>query len=232
MAIGNGTPPPGSAEKSLGEIVNEVTEKASLLVREEIELAKAEMQEKVKRIGKGAAFAAVAGAFLLFMLIYFLEGVAWLVNDLFNDTSGIWICFFVVPIGLHGIGALCGALADRLVLAQVLHVGRHLVHEVVHAVHDRRHHEQAEPHDRGQDRQVDEEDRERARHPRAALVDVHGGPERDGQEDRDEDHVEDRADQEQQVERRCGGRSNQQHLEDRPRAWHCERRLKRASDAL
>jgi uncharacterized membrane protein YqjE len=113
MAIGNGTPPPGSAEKSLGEIVNEVTEKASLLVREEIELAKAEMQEKVKRIGKGAAFAAVAGAFLLFMLIYFLEGVAWLVNDLFNVTSGIWIGFFVVTIGLLGFGALCGALAVR-----------------------------------------------------------------------------------------------------------------------
>jgi uncharacterized membrane protein YqjE len=113
MATGNGTPPPGSAEKSLGEIVNEVTEKASLLVREEIELAKAEMQQKVTRIGKGAAFAAVAGAFLLFMLIYFLEGVAWLVDDLFNVTSGIWIGFFVVTIGLLGFGALCAALAVR-----------------------------------------------------------------------------------------------------------------------
>src|SRR4051812_5123605 len=36
MASGNGTPPPGSAEKSLGEMVTEVTEKAQLLVREEI----------------------------------------------------------------------------------------------------------------------------------------------------------------------------------------------------
>jgi uncharacterized membrane protein YqjE len=113
MASGNGTTPPGSAEKSLGEIVTEVTEKAQLLVREEIELAKAEMQQKITRIGKGAAFAAVAGAFALFMLIYLLEGVAWLVNDLFNVTSGIWIGFFVVTIGLLGFGALCAALAVR-----------------------------------------------------------------------------------------------------------------------
>jgi hypothetical protein len=113
MASGNGTPPPGSAEKSLGEIVTEVTEKAQLLVREEIELAKAEMQQKVTRIGKGAAFGAVAGAFALFMLIYLLEGLAWLVNDLLNVTSGIWIGFFVVTAGLLIFGAICAALAVR-----------------------------------------------------------------------------------------------------------------------
>ena len=113
MASGNGTPPPGSAEKSLGEIVTEVTEKAQLLVREEIELAKAEMQQKVTRIGKGAAFAAVAGAFALFMLIYLLEGLAWLANDLLNVTSGIWIGFFIVTAGLLIFGALCAVLAVR-----------------------------------------------------------------------------------------------------------------------
>ena len=65
MAGGNGTTPPGSAEKSLGEIVNEVSEKATLLVREEIELAKAEIQLKVTRIAKGAALAAVGGVFMV-----------------------------------------------------------------------------------------------------------------------------------------------------------------------
>ena len=35
----NGSQPPGSAEKSLGEIVTEVTSKTQLLVREEIDLA-------------------------------------------------------------------------------------------------------------------------------------------------------------------------------------------------
>ena len=42
---GNGVPPKQDADKDLGEIVAEVSEKASLLVREEIELAKAEQTD-------------------------------------------------------------------------------------------------------------------------------------------------------------------------------------------
>ena len=60
----DGSKPPETADKSLGEIVSEVSEKASLLVREEIELAKAEVTSKVSRIARGGAFfagAAVAG---------------------------------------------------------------------------------------------------------------------------------------------------------------------------
>ena len=59
----NGLPPDGSADKTLGEIVTEVSEKASLLVREEIELAKAEVTDKVTKLGKGAVVAVAAGVF-------------------------------------------------------------------------------------------------------------------------------------------------------------------------
>jgi hypothetical protein len=61
---GDGLGPGGPAEKSLGEIVSEVSEKASLLVRQEIDLAKAEMSEKASVAGKGAGLlggAAVVG---------------------------------------------------------------------------------------------------------------------------------------------------------------------------
>ena len=53
MSPGDGIPPRDTAEKSLGEIVGEVSEKASLLVREEIELAKAEVTDKVTKPRKG-----------------------------------------------------------------------------------------------------------------------------------------------------------------------------------
>ena len=43
----NGPTPPDDASKSLGDIVADVSEKASLLVRQEIELAKAEVSDKV-----------------------------------------------------------------------------------------------------------------------------------------------------------------------------------------
>ncbi|MFL5827244.1 MAG: phage holin family protein [Thermoleophilaceae bacterium] len=111
MADLNGSPP-GSADKSLGEIVNEVSEKASLLVREEIELAKAEIQQKVNRLAKGAALAAVGGIFLVLVLIYFLHGLSWFWNDLF-DFNVVWPGFLITAGLLLVLGAICGLLARR-----------------------------------------------------------------------------------------------------------------------
>jgi hypothetical protein len=67
---------PGSAEKNLGEIVTEVTSKAQLLVREEIELAKAEVTTKVTKLAKGAGFFAGAGILAVFALIWLFHFLA------------------------------------------------------------------------------------------------------------------------------------------------------------
>src|SRR5690242_15069716 len=112
MASGNGTTPPGTAEKSLGEIVNEVSEKATLLVREEIELAKAEMQQKATRMAKGAGLGAAAGVFLVFTLIYFLHALSWFWVDLFN-WNAVWLGYLVTTGILLLLGALAGGLAVR-----------------------------------------------------------------------------------------------------------------------
>jgi hypothetical protein len=67
-------PPPASTpastadDRSLGELFGEVTEDLSVLMRQEVALAKAEIQESAKRAGKGAGLlggAAVAGNFAL-----------------------------------------------------------------------------------------------------------------------------------------------------------------------
>jgi hypothetical protein len=105
----NGAPPPGSAEKSLGEIVNEVSQKASLLVREEIELAKAEVTTKVSRIAKGAGFFAGAGVLLFFMVFAFMEFLGWGIADW--TGLKIWVGFAIVTgifIALAGGLALLG----------------------------------------------------------------------------------------------------------------------------
>ena len=59
---GNGAPP--NADKNLGEIVSEVSEKASLLVRQEIDLAKAEITQKVGKLTwqPAAAWTGASGA--------------------------------------------------------------------------------------------------------------------------------------------------------------------------
>ena len=107
------SPAPGDgAEKSLGEIVSEVSEKASLLVREEIELAKAEVITKAKTLGKGAAVAAAAGAFLVFALVMLLHTLSWFWVDLF-DFSQPWMGFGITTLLLVALGALAGYKAKQ-----------------------------------------------------------------------------------------------------------------------
>ena len=107
------SPVPGdSAEKTLGEIVAEVSEKASLLVREEIELAKAEVITKAKTLGKGAAVAAAAGVFLVFALVMLLQTMSWFWVDLF-DFSQPWMGFGITTVLLVALAALAGFKAKQ-----------------------------------------------------------------------------------------------------------------------
>jgi uncharacterized membrane protein YqjE len=112
MTDGNGIKPPQDAEKSLGEVVGDVTSKLSLLVQEEIELAKAEVSDKVSKLGKGAAAGAAAGIFLVFMLIYLMHGLAWLFVDLLDEE--VWVGYFIVTGLLLFLGGIAGLIAMRM----------------------------------------------------------------------------------------------------------------------
>ena len=110
----NGIPPDDNADKSLGEIVAEVSEKASMLVREEIELAKAEVTGKLSKLTRGAAVAAAAGVFVVFGITMFFHGLAWFLDDVFNWEDNIWAGFAVVTALLFLLAALAGLIAFRL----------------------------------------------------------------------------------------------------------------------
>jgi len=100
------------ADKTLGEIVQEVSEKASLLVRQEIDLAKAEITEKATSLGKGAGVAAAAGVFLFFALFVLLIGLGFFINDLLDFDNG-WLGFFIVFALLVVFAAIAGFVAYR-----------------------------------------------------------------------------------------------------------------------
>src|SRR5204863_1815427 len=86
-----------TAEKSLGDVVGDVSTQPSLLVRKEIELAKTEIAEKAKSLARGSAVAIAAGVMLVFGLVYFFEAVAWFLNDLFGTVnSSPWLGFIIV----------------------------------------------------------------------------------------------------------------------------------------
>ena len=110
--MADGTPPPGSAEKKLGEIVNDVTSKASLLVKEEIELAKAEITTKAKRLGVGGGLIAVAGVFMLFFLIFFLHMLAWGFADWFSLKT--WVGYAIVCVLLLVLAGVLALVALRM----------------------------------------------------------------------------------------------------------------------
>jgi len=99
----------------LGQAIQDVTERASLLVREEIELAKTEVMEKVTKLIKGAVVGIVAGIFAVFGLIYLLHALAWLLWDLLGNTHNFWLGFLIVAAALFVLGGLAGFLAARLV---------------------------------------------------------------------------------------------------------------------
>jgi uncharacterized membrane protein YqjE len=94
----------------LGEIVNRISLNASALVREEIELAKAEIETKVKKLVRGAAVAAAAGFFLFLGLIFAFHTLAWSLNDFFDQ---VWLGFLITTALLVLLAGLAALIAYR-----------------------------------------------------------------------------------------------------------------------
>jgi uncharacterized membrane protein YqjE len=99
----------------LGRSIQEVSERASLLVREEIELAKAEMTQQVSRIAKGAAVGAAAAIFAVAGLIYLLHSLSWLLWEVLGGETNYWLGFLIVAVALFLLGAIAAFVAARFV---------------------------------------------------------------------------------------------------------------------
>ena len=85
-------------------------------VREEIELAKAEVSEKVGKILRGSVVGIVAGVFAFLALILVMEGFAWLLNEEVFDGKA-WPGFFVEAAIFLLVAAGAGYFAYRSVMA-------------------------------------------------------------------------------------------------------------------
>jgi hypothetical protein len=99
----------------LGVAVQQVSEKMSVLFREEVELAKAEVTTKVTSLGKGAVIGIVGAVFGFFFLIFALLTLAWGLNSLLDS---IWLGFAIV-MGL----LLLLTLIAVLIAVKLLKVG-------------------------------------------------------------------------------------------------------------
>ena len=103
---------PRDDQRSVGELVIDISEKTSYLVREEIQLAKAEVTEKATKLGQGAGIAIAAGVFVLMGLAMLMHGIAWLLDDLFFSEH-VWIGFMIEALFWFAVAAAAGLFAYR-----------------------------------------------------------------------------------------------------------------------
>ena len=99
---------------NLATTVVEVSDRATTLVREEIELAKAEMTQKVSSIARGAGAVAAGAVFGVFAVVFLLLTIAWAIND---ATGDLWLGFLIVLVGLLLLTAGAFLFARRMLRA-------------------------------------------------------------------------------------------------------------------
>ncbi len=111
------TPTPGGGERdrSVAELVVDVSERTSILIREEIELAKTEVSEKATELIKGSVVGIAAGVFVLVALAMLMHAIAWGINDLLGIESAIWVGFLIEAAVWLVIATFAGMLAYRAV---------------------------------------------------------------------------------------------------------------------
>jgi hypothetical protein len=102
------------SQASVGQLLSEVSRDLSTLLRQEVDLAKAEIKTEVAKAGKGAGMLGGAG-FAGYMLVLFLSFVAWW--GLANVIDQSWAALIVA-----GVWAVIGAvlfIRGRATLRQV-----------------------------------------------------------------------------------------------------------------
>jgi len=95
-------------ERSLGQILKDLSNETSTLLRQEVELAKTEMSEKASRVGTNLGSLAVGGAvtFLgaLALLAAVISGLTSLLDQFMDLNVAVWLAPLLVGIALAVIG--------------------------------------------------------------------------------------------------------------------------------
>jgi uncharacterized membrane protein YqjE len=107
-------PEPTGSPKEITAAIQEISERAQVIVREEIELAKTEITIKLTKLAKGAAIGGAAAVFIMGALLLALHGLAWLAYWVLPVSSGAYFWgFFLVAAVLFVLGILAGLIAAR-----------------------------------------------------------------------------------------------------------------------
>lgn len=97
-------PPPPEAEPKLGELVKQLAEDSATLVRQEVALAKAEMQENLQHAARDVAMIAIGGGFLLVGLLVLTAFLVAILGDILGDEY--WAGALIVGVLFVAVGAV------------------------------------------------------------------------------------------------------------------------------
>jgi uncharacterized membrane protein YqjE len=102
-----------NASPQVAAAIQEISERAATLVREEIELAKAEVSEKINKLIRAVVVATAAGIFAIFAVSIVLHGFAWLLwEKVFKNPGPSWGYLSVAGV-LFVLSGLSAYLAAR-----------------------------------------------------------------------------------------------------------------------
>ncbi|HVF53203.1 MAG TPA: phage holin family protein [Actinomycetota bacterium] len=104
-----------TSDKSAGQLMKEVTEDLSSLIRMEIQLAKQEVGEAVAEKVKGAVIIGIAGALGFFALIFLLLAI----RDGFDTFMWTWLADIATAVVLLAIGAGGALIAKKKLSAPI-----------------------------------------------------------------------------------------------------------------
>ena len=106
--------------RSLADLIKELRDETSLLMRQEVALAKTEMTEKASVFGRNAAFLAAGGAIAYAGALFLLGGLAVLIARAMQAADiapehAIWIAMLIVGTAVAAVGyALVQKAISRL----------------------------------------------------------------------------------------------------------------------
>lgn len=109
------TPPNGHRpeETALARAIQRVTADTQGLVRDQIDLAKLELQQKASVFGRGTAIGIAAGVFIVGALLLIIEGLSWMAWYFLFPDETYFLGFFLVALILIILGVIAGVVAAK-----------------------------------------------------------------------------------------------------------------------
>lgn len=104
-----GSPPGSEDQRSLGQIVSDVAQDVTTLIRQEMDLAKTELKQEMTKAGKGTGLLGGAGVAGYFVLL-FLSLTAMYGLDAVMDT---WLAALIVTVVWAIAAAVLGLIGKK-----------------------------------------------------------------------------------------------------------------------